>query len=736
MSAQEEKRDLEQKENEAELARAQVISREDEADNVKVDAWGVDVIRAIVSKEDDPTEPVLTFRFWFLSTLLGIFSGSLGQLYTFKPQTVSVSSLMLAVFGYVGGMTLAKILPRGILNPSKFTKKELALIVIAAATAGNGVASTLIIGAKDLFFNQKFTYIDGIILVLVTQFIGYGAVGVYRSFLVYPRRTFFPTALAGVSLYETLFSQNLNDYAFKLFWMATGGLFFWTFMPQYLAPTLIGVSVFCLANQNSPLFTQLFGGVNNNEGLGILSISLDWNNITDQGLTYPWATQMNQIFGMAGCVTLIPILYYSNVWNAKTFPFMSQSLYTVDGKKYNQTKILGADNSLDEARYAAYGQPYYSASWAFNTMMQNMSVTAGIVHVLLWHGSDILAAVKTLFAKKSGDATEVAEIETDESYRLTSVHPEVPLWWYGALMVVSFGLGFYVCCKDNVLPWWAYILTVAMALFFIIISGLLNAITGFTPPMKTFIQLIGGFILPGKPIANMYFVTFGSNTIAEAVAMCVDLKIGQYMKVPPRAVFVAQMFGGFVGALVHWILNQIVLETKREILMDPNGDNNWSGQNIIGFNTKAITFGTLAPKILAAGGTYEWLSYAFIVGAFLPIPFFFAHRAFPNVGFNMVNTAIMSWYFCIFTVGINSGWTTRIILGVVFQLYLRKYKSAWFNKYNYILAAGLNAGTQLSVFVMSFALQGAGGVTVNPPFWALNPDPASGVFSDYCTRKK
>ncbi|KAJ3007898.1 UNVERIFIED_CONTAM: hypothetical protein HDU68_003302, partial [Siphonaria sp. JEL0065] len=80
----------------------------DPTETLRVDEWGTDVIKAIVSAEDDPTEPVLTFRFWFLATFLGSFSGCLGQLYTFKPQTVSVSSLMLAVFGYVIGLGLAK----------------------------------------------------------------------------------------------------------------------------------------------------------------------------------------------------------------------------------------------------------------------------------------------------------------------------------------------------------------------------------------------------------------------------------------------------------------------------------------------------------------------------------------------------------------------------------------------------------------------------------------------------
>ncbi|KAI8829588.1 peptide transporter MTD1 [Chytriomyces cf. hyalinus JEL632] len=739
-TAEEEKRDLEVKNHPDALDTTVGISREEIAETLKVDEWGYDVVKAIVTSEDDPTEPVLTFRFWFLGTILGIFAGALGQLYTFKPQTVAVSSLMLSVFGYVGGMFLSKVLPTGILNPGKFTKKELALIVICASTGAKGVASTLIIGAKDLYFNQKYSYFDAIILVLTTQFIGYGAVGLFRTILVYPRRAFYPSALSGVSLFETLFAANINDKAFKLFWMATAGLFCWTFMPQYIAPTLIGVSVFCLANQNSPLFTQLFGGVNNNEGLGIGSISFDWNNIGDDGLVYPWVTQVNQMVGMVGCVVVIPILYYNNVWNAKSFPFMAQSLYLATGKKYNQTKIL-SNNALDEAKYAAYGQPFYSTSWAFNTMMQNMSVTAGIVHVALWHGKDIMAGVRAVITKpKDGeDKSTIQEgdfAELDDSYRLTSVHPEVPLWWYLTLMAVSVSLGFYICVKDDSLPWWAFLLTVFIALIFIIVSGLLAAFTGFSPPFKTFLQLIGGFLLPGRPIANMYFTTFGGNTIWEAVAMCTDLKIGQYMKIAPRAVFYAQMYGGFLGALIHWVLNHIILDTKRDILLDPNGDNNWSGQNIIGFNTKAITFGTLAPKLLAAGGTYEWLSYAFIIGAILPVPFWLGHKYFPKVGFNYVNTTILSWYFCIFTVGVNSGWLSRIILGFVFQLYLRKYQSAWFNKYTYILAAGLSAGTQLAVFVMSFALQGAGGLTIDFPFWLLNPDPASGKFSDYCTRAK
>ena len=45
-------------------------------------------------------------------------------------------------------------------------------------------------------------------------------------------------------------------------------------------PLLTGFSVFCLANPGSADFTRIFGGSGGNEGLGFLSICLDWQYIS------------------------------------------------------------------------------------------------------------------------------------------------------------------------------------------------------------------------------------------------------------------------------------------------------------------------------------------------------------------------------------------------------------------------------------------------------------------------
>jgi len=60
--------------------------------------------------------------------------------------------------------------------------------------------------------------------------------------------------------------------------------------------------------------------------------------------------------------------------------------------------------------------------------------------------------------------------------------------------------------------------------------------------------------------------------------------------------------------------------------------------------------------------------------------------------------------------GVNSTVTSSIIVGLVSQLWLRKYHPGWYKKYNYILGGALDGGAQVMIFVLSFAVFGASGV--------------------------
>ena len=67
------------------------------------------------------------------------------------------------------------------------------------------------------------------------------------------------------------------------------------------------------------------------------------------------------------------------------------------------------------------------------------------------------------------------------------------------------------------------------------------------------------------------------------------------------------------------------------------------------------------------------------------------------------------------SVGVNSSITSSIVVGLVSQLWLRKYHPGWYRKYNYILGGALDGGAQVMIFILSFAVFGAAGVSKQFP---------------------
>jgi hypothetical protein len=74
----------------------------------------------------------------------------------------------------------------------------------------------------------------------------------------------------------------------------------------------------------------------------------------------------------------------------------------------------------------------------------------------------------------------------------------------------------------------------------------------------------------------------------------------------------------------------------------------------------------------------------------------------------------MGWLF----VGVNSSILSYFAAGFFAQLYLRRYKPEWFVKWNYLTSAALDGGTQVLVFILSFAVFGGSGTG---ECWALLP---------------
>ncbi len=102
-----------------------------------------------------------------------------------------------------------------------------------------------------------------------------------------------------------------------------------------------------------------------------------------------------------------------------------------------------------------------------------------------------------------------------------------------------------------VMPIWAVLLCVTIALFFLLPIGVIYAITGLPLGLNVLTEFVIGLMIPGQTIAVMAFKSLGTNTIIQALSLTADLKLGHYMKINPVHMVAAQLYGTIVGAIVN-----------------------------------------------------------------------------------------------------------------------------------------------------------------------------------------
>ena len=193
------------------------------------------------------------------------------------------------------------------------------------------------------------------------------------------------------------------------------------------------------------------------------------------------------------------------------------------------------------------------------------------MHVFLWYGRDIINVVKK---ERSGQ-------NVDPHREKMKVYPEVHMWWYLAVFFGSFAIAMAtIYTSDSNLPWWGLIVGLIISSVFLPFVTTVYAITGFAPNIENLVQMIGGAMIPGNPQANMYFSLYGYNTLLQARGLIRDLKMGQYTKLPPRVTFLVQSLGTIVGGLLNYVIMKVIVDAQREILLDVQGTNVWSGQQV------------------------------------------------------------------------------------------------------------------------------------------------------------
>ncbi|KAF5730459.1 oligopeptide transporter 1-like [Tripterygium wilfordii] len=695
----------------------------------------IDEVRLTVPVTDDPSEPALTFRTCFLGMIACGLLAYLNQFFWYRTNPLTIGSATAQIIALPIGKLMARTLPKRdirvpftkwsfSLNPGPFNMKEHVLITIFAGCGANTAYAVHIITSVKAYYHRPLHPVAGMLLVQTTQLLGYGWAGLFRKYLVDSPYMWWPSNMVQVSLFRTLHEKDKRPKGgltrLQFFLMVFICSFAYYIVPGYLFPSISFVSFVCLIWKDS-ITAQQIGSARNGMGLG--SFGLDWSTVAFLGS--PLATPLFAIFNVfAGFIlflwVLVPIVYYSNAFEAKRFPFFSSRTLDSTGKTYNVSRILTDDFDINIGAYNNYSKLYLPAMFAFIYGISFATLTATITHVALFHGKTIWK----MWRKATSVAGQLGDVHTRLMKRNYEVVPE---WWFQAVLVISLALALCACegfGRQLQLPWWGLLFACAIAFFFTLPIGIIQATTNLQPGLNVITELIIGYIYPGRPLANVAFKTYGYMSMSQALLFTQDFKLGHYMKVPPKSMFIVQLVGTIVASSVSfgtaWWLLTTVENICNTSLLSPGSPWTCPGDEV--FYNASIIWGVVGPRrMFTKLGVYPQMNWFFLVGFLAPIPGWFFSRKYPEKKWiRLINVPLILG-------GLGSMLPARAVhylmwvaVGIFFNFYVYRWHRKWWARHTYILSAALDAGVAFMGVLLFLLLQNK---NINgPEWWGLGDD--------------
>ncbi|KAG0042114.1 hypothetical protein BGZ83_000883 [Gryganskiella cystojenkinii] len=683
----------------------------------------IEEVRVTISNTDDPSLPYNTFRMWFLGLLWTAIISFVNQFFYLRQTTINISYPVVALLSLPMGHFMARILPTRLfnlfgfkfsLNPGPFSIKEHVLIGTMVACNSSTAYAVDIVILQKMWYNSEKPFVAGMFLVLTTQITGFALAGIIRRFLVRPAHMIWPGTLVTASLFRSLHAVEGPEDAgrtprLKYFMMVSGGMFVYYWLPGFMFPTIGTIAWLCWISPNNQVLATLTGS----NGLGIGVIAFDWAALSAYvaPLVTPWFAQVNILVGFI-LVTyiMVPWAYYSNLWGSKNYPIVTATLFQANGSVYDKSAVLDAEGLLDEAAYLAYGPLRMDSFFALTYGVGFAGLTATLVHVMLYNGREIVARWKS--ARQENE---------DVHSRLMMVYPEVPDWWYGILFVITFALSMVTCVVWEYMPWWALLLALGIALIFVLPVGIVQAVTNQQPGLNIVTEYVIGYLLPGHAIANVTFKTYGYIVNVQALNFVSDLKLGHYMKIPPRVMFMAQVVSSVMSCIINLGTATWLINTRPHVCTKEGYP--FTCRSTKTFYSASIIWGAIGPARVFGGkdgALYGPVQWGFIVGAVLPLIFWALAKKFPNqTWLKFVHWPVLLAATSNMPPALPYMYTNGLFVGFIFAFCIRRYRYDWWARYNYLTSAALDTGVAISGLIIFFAIQSWDGAF---PFWWGNPE--------------
>lgn len=448
---------------------------------------------------------------------------------------------------------------------------------------------------------------------------------------------------------------------------------------------------------------------------------------------------------------------YRNALFSSFMPIISSAVFDDTGKPYDVSRILTKDYHFDHEAYTKYSKVYLPITYVLSYGVQFASLSALVTHTICWHGQDIWRQSKSLTedtreskheyrpvesgvrstkstasTHSSRSATEPDSTATmsgeDVHCRLMDRYEDAPISWYIATFVTMLAIGIFVVEYYPVyLPWYGLLLALSITALLFIPVGIVMAITNQHSSLYLVCQLICGAVFPGRPVANMVsfshhprpiisehatdheqrisqvFVTYCYISSAQGIKFSSDLKLGHYMKIPPKLLFKVQLVATLVSSVVqigvlNWMFAYIPnLCTPEAIngLICPIARVHFNG---------SILWGVVGPqRFFGRGALYRPLIWAFLIGFIAPILIWLIGRRTTAASpWRKINLPVLFGSLSWIPPATGLNFSVWALVCFVFNSHLRRRAPAWWGKYTMTLSAALDAGLAFGVVVVFF----------------------------------
>ncbi|TPX65988.1 hypothetical protein CcCBS67573_g07973 [Chytriomyces confervae] len=188
-------------------------------------------------------------------------------------------------------------------------------------------------------------------------------------------------------------------------------------------------------------------------------------------------------------------------------------------------------------------------------------------------------------------------------------------------------------------------------------------------------------------------------SMTQGLSLVSDMKLGHYLKVPPKAMFMAQLIPTIVGTFVSTAVASFMYESFEVpvsssypagfvwLLQELPAASGWSSNNY------KVFMNTL---------------FGFVIGLILPVIFVFPLQ--PG--------------------GQRSDLITPLLVALVVNYYVKKYKNTWWKKHAYVMSAAFDVGSGLMVLLLFFATQFNSEYHTPFPAWFMNSGDAERCIPD------